>query len=58
MSRVCIWNGIATIPRAFCTRREMKLLDIRFLRDVGVADARKAWQDGFDNNCRLPALLP
>jgi hypothetical protein len=34
---------------------QRKLLDIRFLRDVDVTDARKAWQDGFDNNCRLPA---
>jgi hypothetical protein len=34
---------------------ETKVLDIRFLRDVDVADARKAWQDGFANNCRLPA---
>lgn len=34
---------------------EKKLLDIRFLRDVGVAEAQKAWKDGFDNNCRLPA---
>jgi hypothetical protein len=34
---------------------ERKLLDIRFLRDVDAADARKAWQDGFENNCRPPA---
>src|SRR5580698_4076084 len=33
---------------------ERKLLDIRFLRDVGAADARKAWQDGFAENCRPP----
>jgi hypothetical protein len=33
---------------------QRKLLDIRFLRDVSVADARQAWQDGFENNCRLP----
>jgi hypothetical protein len=33
---------------------ERKLLDIRFVRDVGLAEARKAWQDGFDGNCRAP----
>lgn len=33
---------------------ERKLLDIRFLRDVDAEDARKAWQDGFTDNCRPP----
>jgi hypothetical protein len=33
---------------------ERKLLDIQFVRDVDAADVRKAWQDGFTNNCRLP----
>ncbi|HEY1411303.1 MAG TPA: chalcone isomerase family protein [Rhodopila sp.] len=33
---------------------ERKLLDIRFLRDVNAADARKAWEDGFAENCRPP----
>jgi hypothetical protein len=33
---------------------QRKLLDIRFVRDVNVADARKAWQDGFNDNCQLP----
>jgi hypothetical protein len=33
---------------------DRKLLDIRFLRDVDTADARKAWLDGFESNCRLP----
>jgi hypothetical protein len=33
---------------------QSKLLDIRFLRDVSVTDSRKAWQDGFGNNCRPP----
>ena len=41
-------------PNSILHSPERKLLDIRFLRDVGVADARKAWQDGFANNCRLP----
>jgi hypothetical protein len=34
-----------------------KLLQIRFLRDVDAADARKAWIDGFESNCRLPACF-
>jgi hypothetical protein len=30
--------------------RERKLLDIRFLRDVGAEDARKAWRESFQQN--------
>ncbi|WP_158930593.1 chalcone isomerase family protein [Acidisphaera sp. S103] len=41
-------------PDSILHSPERKLLDIRFLRDVDAADARKAWQDGFDNNCRPP----
>jgi chalcone isomerase-like protein len=37
--------------------QEMKLLDIRFLRDVDAEDARKAWQDGFNQNCVAPCYL-
>jgi hypothetical protein len=36
---------------------EMKLLDIRFLRDVDAARARKAWRDGFADNCKPPCYL-
>jgi hypothetical protein len=36
---------------------ERKLLDIRFLRDVDAADARKAWRDGFEQNCKTPCSL-
>ena len=36
---------------------ETKLLDIRFLRDVDAEDARKAWRDGFEQNCRPPCYL-
>ncbi|HEX4367537.1 MAG TPA: chalcone isomerase family protein, partial [Rhodopila sp.] len=43
-------NDSASILRS----PERKLLDIRFLRDVDAVDARKAWQDGFANNCRPP----
>jgi hypothetical protein len=41
-------------PDSILHSSERKLLDIRFLRDVGAEDARKAWRDGFDNNCRPP----
>jgi hypothetical protein len=36
----------------------VKLLELRFLHDVGAKDARQAWQEGFDNNCKLPCRLP
>ena len=41
-------------PDAILHSPERKLLEIRFLRDVDAEDARKAWRDGFANNCRLP----
>jgi hypothetical protein len=37
---------------------EVKLLELRFLHDVGAKDARQAWQEGFENNCKLPCRLP
>jgi hypothetical protein len=36
---------------------ETKLLHIRFLRDVDAEDARVAWRDGFEQNCRAPCYL-
>jgi len=36
---------------------DRKLLDIRFLRDVGAEDARKAWKDAFEQNCKAPCYL-
>jgi hypothetical protein len=42
-------------PDSILQSPERKLLDIRFLRDVGAEDARKAWQDGFESNCQPPA---
>jgi Chalcone isomerase-like len=35
-----------------------KLLMIHFIHDVGIADARKAWQDGFEQNCNAPCAVP
>jgi hypothetical protein len=35
----------------------VKLLDIRFLRDVPADDARDAWSDGFNQNCKMPCSL-
>lgn len=37
--------------------RKMKLLDIRFLRDVDAANARRAWRNGFADNCKAPCYL-
>ncbi len=36
---------------------DRKLLHIRFLRDVSAEDARNAWQDGFEQNCKAPCYL-
>jgi hypothetical protein len=36
---------------------ETKLLHIRFLRDVDAEDARTAWRDGFEHNCKAPCYL-
>ncbi len=36
---------------------EKKLLVVRFIHDVGVEDAQKAWREGFDDNCRAPCHL-
>jgi hypothetical protein len=44
-------------PDSILRSSERKLLDVRFLRDVAADDARKAWQDGFDQNCRPPCYL-
>jgi hypothetical protein len=34
-----------------------KLLDIRFLRDVDADEARRAWRDGLEHNCKSPCSL-
>jgi hypothetical protein len=44
-------------PDAILHSSERKLLDIRFLRDVDAEDARQAWRDGFQQNCRPPCYL-
>src|ERR1700757_3115950 len=44
-------------PDAILHSQESKLLDIRFLRDVDAEDARKAWRDAFDQNCKTPCHL-
>jgi hypothetical protein len=35
----------------------IKLVDMRFLRDVDAEDARKAWREGFERNCKAPCHL-
>jgi hypothetical protein len=44
-------------PDTILCSPERKLLDIRFLRDVGVEDARTAWRDAFKQNCKAPCYL-
>jgi len=36
---------------------EKKLLVVRFIHDVDAEDARKAWREGFNDNCRAPCHL-
>ena len=36
---------------------EKKLLAVRFVHDVDAADARQAWREGFEDNCRAPCHL-
>jgi len=36
---------------------DTKLLDIRFLRNVDAHDARRAWQDSLEQNCKAPCQL-
>jgi hypothetical protein len=36
---------------------ETKLLDIKFLHDVTADQARTAWREGFEGNCKLPCRL-
>jgi hypothetical protein len=44
-------------PRCALRSSEKKLLDIRFLRDVDAEDARKAWKESFEQNCKAPCHL-
>lgn len=45
-------------PGAILRSPEVKLLDVRFLRDVGAEDARRSWQEALRNNCTAPCRLP
>jgi hypothetical protein len=44
-------------PDAILQSPGVKLIDMRFLRDVPANDARDAWMDGFNQNCRAPCSL-
>jgi hypothetical protein len=44
-------------PDAIIRSMSKKLLDIRFLRDVDAGEARKAWRDGLEHNCKSPCSL-
>ena len=47
----------STDPEQIITSPETKLLRITFVRDVSAAAGRKAWLQGFDDNCRAPCHL-
>lgn len=44
-------------PNAILHSPETKLLQVRFLRNVDAADAREAWRDGLEQNCKRPCSL-
>jgi hypothetical protein len=44
-------------PDAILHSTSRKLLEIRFLRDVDADEARKAWRDGLESNCKSPCSL-
>jgi hypothetical protein len=44
-------------PDAILRSPERKLIDIEFLRDVDAEEARKAWREGFERNCKTPCYL-
>lgn len=44
-------------PNAILHSSESKLLQVRFLRDVDASDAREAWRDGLEQNCKSPCSL-
>lgn len=45
-------------PASILRSPEVKLLDVRFLRDVGASDARRSWREGLQDNCPRPCRLP
>lgn len=44
-------------PNVILHSPETKLLQVRFLRDVDASDAREAWRDGLEQNCKYPCSL-
>jgi len=48
---------LSTDAQAIIHSSEIKLLTIAFQHDVSAADARDAWREGFDDNCRAPCRL-
>ncbi|HBK05354.1 MAG TPA: hypothetical protein DDZ81_05760 [Acetobacteraceae bacterium] len=44
-------------PNSILHSSQTKLLQIRFLRDVDAKDAREAWREGLEQNCKSPCSL-
>ena len=54
---VCIWNGGATTLTQSCTPRKRSCSISGFSAIVDAEEARKAWLDGFEGNCKKPCSL-
>ena len=48
---------LSTDPGEIIQSPDTKLLTVRFERSVSADDARKAWRDGLENNCKAPCRL-
>ena len=48
---------LSSNPDEIIQSPETKLLNVTFVRDVTADQARKAWRDGFANNCKDPCHL-
>jgi hypothetical protein len=48
---------LSTDPEQIIRSLETKVLTVRFERNVGADDARKAWRDGLEHNCVAPCHL-
>ena len=48
---------MSTNPEQIIQSPATKLLTVRFERDVSADQARRAWRDGLNNNCKAPCRL-
>ncbi len=48
---------LSTDPGEIIGSPETKLLTVKFVRNITVDEARKAWAEGLENNCTAPCQL-